>query len=401
MNEHAQSGWRRLPRRRLRPGGPDAGGAATWAARAGYAAAALGAGWLGLVVVSPLPTPNAEEAPRLPALPSLPREDASLEQRQRILASLTSENVFRPDRTFWTRAPTAPTADDATPPPSVASAEEPTSTDDAAPLAAESAGGTIDYDSIPIRALGQLSPAVNKKVRELILRGVYATQGEPVAMIGTVAEQATRGAAPRRVGDRFDDGAWRVLAIDAKRGRVILERTGEVNVELRLYPDDAYEPSWPRGEVAAADSGPEASGAVAEDEPADASARLEQIRRELESAGVDPEAIDETLTLAEETAREDEAEGVEGEAAVAARAEGGETKGEAEPAQRKRRRGPSGVGPLLKLLSTNPLRPQETGAGDDARESTDAQEDEAEGADAPASEGGSDTPEEDADGDSG
>jgi hypothetical protein len=329
-----------------------------WASRAGYAAALLGAVFFAFSILNPLPDPSVEDAPTPPPSPALAWDDASLEQRRDLLALLTEDNMFHPDRAFWQATPTDPAlaeGEDAAPAEDENAPRRPGGAASNSRIATTvDPGAPPDYDSIAVRALNEVTPAVANKVKELILRGVYEDEEGPVAMIGTASQQARRGSLPRRVGDRFDDDNWRVLAIDAEGGRVILERTGEVNIELRLYPEMAYEASWPRAGAASTAQTPDAGIPTASaNERADTAARLDEIRRQLEEAGVDQESIEETLSLAQD-GELDDASGED-----AALAEAGAAPDEQQAEERPTRRGPSGVGPLLRLLSSNPLRPEQ------------------------------------------
>jgi len=252
----------------------------------------LGAAMWAWALWRPLPPPETEPVASPPRLDARTPRDATLDERERVLASLNrSGNVFAPDRQPWEEE--ASTVADAQ-----SKAEEnggaesgPGSDSDAMEDAVASApapepGEAIDIAQIEIEE--DPPPNLRKELENLLLRGVYATDRGAAALIGHRRSSNKLDSPAYRVGDLVGEGeaAWRVLAIDPVDGRVIVQREG-VNLQLRLYPPVAGAPRAAR------------RGRSAVQQPVFVQrSSPEVVRRRLAEEGLSEEAIDELLARA-------------------------------------------------------------------------------------------------------
>lgn len=285
----------RLPRARLAPAGATGFDAARWVRWAAGIALALSAAWWLWSWRRPLPEPQVDKPDPPPSgqVAGLP-ETPSIQQRDRLLASLTERgNLFAPDRQLWeheriaeAEEGNAESSEDATQKDGddQASADE---QDDDVATAAPRRGEQIDIDRLDITSKEDMTVAVRKKVEDLRLRGVYRSEQGPAALISDRKAKHRSRSRIYRPGETFDEGEWRVLAIDTEGDRVIL-RQADVNVELRMHE--------PIDGATIVSSEAEAS----DDQPAPIvqTASPEQVRRELTQAGVDEKEIDALLRLA-------------------------------------------------------------------------------------------------------
>lgn len=360
-----------LGRARRRAAGAPGADAVTWLTRAAAILLLIAIGFVGWAAMRPLPEPAHEALAPVPTLP--PSTDRALEmsRRERLLARLTRDNPFDPEGEFWelqsgqTASGDADQDDEANP------GDEPEQAAEQLASADQASGDAgvedAEYDSISVDSLSSITPAVRREFDELQLRGVFRIDGEPVAMIGHVKDQAKRWSRPRRVGDVFDDGLWKVMGIDASRGRVIVRRNDEVNLELRLFPELATA-GWSDESTAAPlpESSIAADAAVEEESSdADRTERIERIRRELAEAGLGAGEIDSLMDDAESDIDLSGA-GESDLTAAESAGEDPEAVADTDPAKSDESSKPAGVGALLRLLSSNPL----TGDDEDADEKT-------------------------------
>ncbi|MEC9372625.1 MAG: hypothetical protein VYC34_02230, partial [Planctomycetota bacterium] len=344
----------RLPRRRTAAGGPHASLLRARAGRFSAAALGLGAMWLGYSVVRPLPPVDSSAgefaAWRAPALD----DGESLDLREQRLAVVGADNLFNPERSFWTADVKPADGSGAIASGAAAEAVDGESASPRRPLAgpATAPDDGDGYDDIVVARGNQLPPVLSKELKELRLRGVYRGSDGPVAMIGHVSEAARLASEPRRVGDTFDDGAWQLIAIDERGSRVILRRNDEVNVELRLFEDRIADATSRQAAPAAGEEGASSGEAVSsapQPTPAD---KLAEVRRMLESVeGIPAADVDEVLRLAQEDPEAVEAERqAEAESALAAAEAGSDAEGanaEESAEKSETRKPPAGVGALL------------------------------------------------------
>lgn len=346
--------WSRLPRDRFRPAGPRRDAALTWTTRGAVACALLGVLWLGFTLLRPLPEAPAVELEPFPELPRIERAPRSPDDRGRVLALLTADNLFDDAREKWTRQAAAP------PSPTGASGTPDASADVAAKPA--SPGETLGGTTIIITATDAAPDDVKKALTGLALRGIYtpppragqpASAATPVAMISRVMGTPSPLLADSyRAGDQFDDAShpgasWKIVAVEPAGRRVILARSG-VNVALPLDPPGSGI-APPPASSAAPDS--EAGVQVVSRTP-------DELRAELREAGVSDEQIARLLNLAAATPEE-----------RAAQAKLRELAGQAPPAPaaqapdappRKRRAPPPGLEAVARMLQQSPVKPGQT-----------------------------------------
>ena len=207
-----------------RPGRPISGPGA-WFSRAPWIVLALAAGLLVLALVWPMPSPPVGESVTPPSVPRISERRTPVADRERILAALTTENIFAKDGRFWL-AEVPPTTDGApgTDPGGVGQAGAPT-----APVAVLSSTDPLPMD---------IKPAVDN----LRLVGIYTgTEGAPIAMFA-LASNLSAPTIQCTAGETFTDeknpqAPWRVVEIDAVHDRVVLERIGK-HVSLALYANE-------------------------------------------------------------------------------------------------------------------------------------------------------------------
>jgi len=333
------SGAESLPAARLAPAGRAGADAYAWAGRIAAVAAALALVWFIFAMVRPLPQPGAAEAVRVPRAPAAPDHSRSIDARERRLEALASANYFSHEREFWT--PDAPAQ--------VAEAEllERAAQEQAAEaerLAASrrviDPNKPVAFDSIPVADRASVPVSLLQRVQEVQLRGVYRGESDAVAMIDLMTEREPRNRMRRlRVGQRFDDDNWRLIAIDDATDRVILSRAGH-NFMISLYDSP-----FGRGESLAR------SDAEVEQGQGDGAKSEEEVRAELADAGLETSEIDSLLAMAlGDDALKAEGDDAEPENALAADAAKAD-EGRPEPQQTR----PPGVATILRLLSSNPL----------------------------------------------
>ncbi|TVQ31712.1 MAG: hypothetical protein EA376_08595 [Phycisphaeraceae bacterium] len=329
----------RLPASRSTPAGRAGADGYAWAGRLAAAALAMALLWFIYAVVRPLPSPPAAEAQRVPRAPVAPERTQPIDVRENRLDALVSANYFNHEREFW-----APDAGE-----TEALAEAQRLEQAAEEQAAEaerlaSRQRTIDpnepmaFDSIPITDRSSAPVSLLQRVQEVQLRGVYRGEGDPVAMIDLMTEREPRNRMRRlRIGQRFDEDNWRLIAIDDVTDRIILSRAG-YNFMISLYDS----PFGRDGSLA------QASDAAHEAESPGKSE--EEVRSELADAGLEQSEIDNLLALA----LGDDA--LEGEAAKADEAPADEARATETPEAESQQTRPPGVATILRLLSGNPLQ---------------------------------------------
>lgn len=342
----------RLAPDRLRAGGPRNADAYVWAGRVAVGGAALAAIWLAFAALRPLPTPDAEPGVEFPAPPRLPETGAQLAERERLVAALSSANYFSPDRAMWKPHEPKASAADATA--SGAAAETPP------PLVAPAPERPLERAANPFDRIPLTDPKTSRiaaKIKEVELRGVYSFGGDPAALISLTTDPRRR-AVSVRTGDAFGDGEWKLLAVDEHRDRVIVSRGGE-NFMLSLYPETVASAGAARPPVPAAEP-PHAAG------PRVTVRTPEQVRAELEKAGVPTEEIDALLAAAQSDPGAAPSQ-PESPAAIAQSPAGtGATppaSGDPEAAS------PAGLRSILKVMSANPLTGAQGGGIDPPRRS--------------------------------
>ena len=248
----------------------------------GAALAALGVGGAVLIGVWlwPLPTPVASEAARPGPAPSPPERGETIEARRERLAALGAHgNVFAPDREAWALADAAP--EDASP---VEDADDP----GAGEIASEEPGGAKPETPVEEIALTERpTAAASKSLDALALRGVLETGAGRLAMIQGGEAGARKETRIYREGDVFYGETWRVVRVDARHDRVILEHLSHGDVlALKMYGDEI---------VALASAAPEETQEPAT--PEVASRTMLQARDELKQGGVPEEDVNELFDL--------------------------------------------------------------------------------------------------------
>jgi hypothetical protein len=269
---------------RCTPGGLAGVDAMDWALRAGLAMLAIAIIWSVIVVFKPLPSGQAQQPPQIPTLAAMPEHAAPIDVREARLAELNAGgNFFASDRNNW--------------PVHVARKRE--ADPEATPGRSQPQGPTVvtannqDIDSIELA--DNAPSAIKKRLDQLKLRGVYVANGEPSAMIGKKTNASSES---YRVGDTFDDGEWRLVAIDEVSDRVILNRSG-LNFELKLYDTgtNAYANASPRTSISA-------TNATGEVEIGFTS--LDKVATQLREAGVPRDQINDLISLAQADPDEEE-----------------------------------------------------------------------------------------------
>lgn len=278
--------WVRLPRRRLATAGARVTDAVQWTTRIGLIFLALAFSWWIFTALRPLPAPVFVDDLAAISPPSPAADDAAgVERRREILSRLNRENLFDAERMAWTMRAEAPPES-----PQQAPAAQPT----AAPgAAAESIAGkkliVTGPDSIP--------EDVKQALTGLALRGIFLPPGsqEPAALISRVHAGTNPLASDVfRAGDEFEDkqhpqAKWKVMAVDAPRRRVILQRSN-INVALRLYATGA--PAAPLSAAPEPES-PKSPVLVAR--------TRDEVEADLRAANLSEEQIRRLLQLAEMT----------------------------------------------------------------------------------------------------
>jgi len=269
---------------RLTPGGLAGPDAMDWALRGALVLLAGAAVWFVVAIVRPMPTGGEPTTPPIPALTAIPEHAASIDDRQRRLSSLNAGgNIFAGDRRNW---PIEIAADDG-PGETIELTTVRGNPDAMTPIEV----GSTDIDQIELAV--NVSAAIRKRLEQLKLRGVFAIGDRKTAMIGQKTNTASEA---YREGDTFDDGEWRVVAIDVERDRVILSRSGQ-NFELKLYDTGAVAAA-PRASINATNTPGEVEIGFTS---------LDKVAGELRDAGMPREQINELIALAQEQPGEDAA----------------------------------------------------------------------------------------------
>jgi len=255
-----------------------------WALRGALVLLAGAAVWFVVAIVRPMPTGGEPTTPPIPALTAIPEHAASIDDRQRRLSSLNAGgNIFAGDRRNW---PIEIAADDG-PGETIELTTVRGNPDAMTPIEV----GSTDIDQIELAV--NVSAAIRKRLEQLKLRGVFAIGDRKTAMIGQKTNTASEA---YREGDTFDDGEWRVVAIDVERDRVILSRSGQ-NFELKLYDTGAVAAA-PRASINATNTPGEVEIGFTS---------LDKVAGELRDAGMPREQINELIALAQEQPGEDAA----------------------------------------------------------------------------------------------
>ncbi len=279
---HESSGhWITLPRSRFAPLGAEGPTPLVWAARAALALLAVGGALFLFMLVRPLPSPGSATGALPEAVPAPNLAPAPVERRQEVLASLTGDNPFSPDRLAWTPMQRPGGDPGSTPEGSQGAGGE---TAVARAPADPDPGRPTSIDGIPITKPEDLEQTLQNAYRNIELRGIRSSSsGADIAMISFVQsptrDRSTRFAMGEEfVDDAFPKNPWRVLFIDAERDRVVLRREGK-NMVVPLFRT-----------VAAA---PEPEEAAAEPDSAEATVaqKRQQIIDDLKAAGVPPKEI--------------------------------------------------------------------------------------------------------------
>lgn len=231
-----QTGWVRLPRRRLAAPASRDRALARLAAPLGAASLAAAVCWAGYVALRPIePVPTAEP-PRPPDL-RLPEPDRpGVDARRDRLAALDATNRFDLEGRAWTVGGADPAVAGAEPAERVPSPEE------LAAAVVERAGASEDAE--PVTPREGLPPDTRAALDNLELKGLRTDRaGRPVAMLGLVdggADMPRNETVELRAGDRFTDpkhdrAAWTVRRIETAGYRLVLERGGEL-AAVELFP---------------------------------------------------------------------------------------------------------------------------------------------------------------------
>ncbi len=262
---------------RLTAGGQTGPDAMDWALRAGLGLLVLSAVWFVVVLIKPLPAGHGQAPPSIPALVAIPSHAAPIEVRQQRLAALDEGgNIFAADRMNW--------------PIEIVRSDEPS------PTLELTSGRGAQSAAIPVATGGQgidsielaenVSVAIRKRLEQLKLRGVFAIGDQKSAMIGQKSNFASE---IYREGDTFDDGEWRVVAIDVEQDRVILNRSGQ-NFELKLYDVGMTALVKPRATISATN----ANGDVVID-----FSTLDKVEAELRESGLPRDQINDLIALSQ------------------------------------------------------------------------------------------------------
>jgi len=253
----------------------------------GAALAALGVG--GAVLVGawlwPLPEPDAADALKPGPSPAMPEGGETIESRRDRLAALSAHgNVFAPDREAWALADAGETEGE----PEGSAPEEETT--DPGPTQAASGQPDGAPAEIPVEEIAlteRPTAAASKSLDALALRGVLETDAGRLAMIQGGEAGARKDTLVYREGDVFYGETWRVVRVDARHDRVILEHLSHGDVlALGMYGDEVAAIS-----AAAPDQTTEQAA------PEVASRTALQARDDLRKGGVPEEDVNELFDL--------------------------------------------------------------------------------------------------------
>ena len=284
---------------------------------------AIGVAGVALLVTAVRPLPDVTVADAGPdfVVPGAVRGGASIGAREERLRALAMPgNIFAFDRLAWMDE----AAEEA-----VAQAEEPE------PMDVEvQASTSAEVFPEEIVLTERPTSAATKSHDALTLRGLFASGDRKMAMIQGGESDRRKDVELYREGDVFFAKTWRILRIDAKRDRVILEHLGQGDVlELTLY--DAAAPGL----------------AAVVPEPAVGVAQVngDQARADLLEAGVSADEVESVFEVLAALERGEDLPAVEEEAggvAVASVPERAKKPGEA-PAM------PSALAELLRSMAAD------------------------------------------------
>jgi len=267
--------------------------------------------------------PTIAAAPVASSAPLWIDRPAAVAARRQLLAALAEGgNVFAPDRKPWPLPRTEP--EEA---PAVTLGAEPPP-----PPPVRDEGGRLALEAIPLTPISnKLPPALYNQARSMKLEVLFGQQrpSRDQPDLGAVVRVGGAAQLVREGGElTVEDGAWRVLAIDPGKSRLILSRDG-YNVELALPRPTAVETA-----VAAA----QPLGARA---PVVVERSLEQARSELRAAGLAEWEIEAALRLAQrlDAQAKQPAAGAKGQVA-------------ATPGSAPKVTAPPALAELLKLMAT-------------------------------------------------
>jgi len=335
-----------------RPAG--AGRARVIRAARGAALAALGVG--GAVLIGawlwPLPEPDAADALKPGPSPALPERGETIESRRDRLAALSAHgNVFAPNREAWALADSGG-SDPGDPAPE----EETTDPGPTQTASGQPDGAPAEIPVEEIALTERPTAAASKSLDALALRGVLETDAGRLAMIQGGEAGARKETRVYREGDVFYGETWRVVRVDARHDRVILEHLSHGDVlALGMYGD----------EVAALTAAPEETGEPAAPEVASRTAL--QARDDLKQGGVPEEDVNELFDLVRAMERGETPE-AEDEVAAAERAD--------EPSADDRT---DGLPPAMAQLLRSMLKDAAGSSGSGENTGDDAEDEAAEG----------------------
>ena len=257
----------------------------------------IGGGRFAWVALAPLPEVEVASAGDLPEVPDLPESGLDMRERRDALASLNDDNPYSMTRNFWAydepaipedETPVAEAGPDEAPPPSTGDRAEQRVAPALAGDEATAAFERLELTEDP-------TPKVQSMIKKMSLRGVYRVDDRARAMIedrNTVEAGKGPAIGAYGVGDRLEDDAWTVLAIDPVGKRVALEREGE-RVALSLFDEQPFT-------VLASAKQPENTETEA---PPRTELRVErltesEVRAQLREAGLSESEIAEIMELA-------------------------------------------------------------------------------------------------------
>lgn len=195
-----------------------------WYSRTASAAFLVGVLFLGFAAIRPLPTPPAPAAAAPINIPPVYAQRSDLALREQLLTGLIATgNVFAPDREPW--------------PDTIAELPEPepeTTAAAPAPAPLPGTGATPAVEEIQLTAMPTAAAA--RSLDGLTLRGLMVSGGRRLAMIEGGTPRQRTAVDLYREGQVFSAETWKILKIDDRHDRVIIEHLGQGDVlELTLY----------------------------------------------------------------------------------------------------------------------------------------------------------------------
>lgn len=278
MTSSSSSAWRRLPSTRTKSGGPRPPAVAVLRFVAG-GAAAIGFAWLVYAAVSPLPTEPASTPPTLAEWRPLAPHGASLDQRQRVVAQLSTDNPFSFGRKPWAGSAQAAAPDVAQ-----------TNTNQSA-----ASIQPVNSPAMPI-AVAQAPEDIRKALESIELKQIHTNRnGELIARIGFVHSPTRNMTRAVVAGEQFKDepagNEWKVLEIDAKNNRVVLQHKDRA-ISIPLFPSGVVAEPSASGEIVPT--------VAAKPDPVVIERSREQVVKDLRDANIPERDIVELLKLMEE-----------------------------------------------------------------------------------------------------